>query len=130
MDDTGFDRFARMMVAAMSRRNVIRLLGGGLALGGVAASHRRSTGGDRCAAFCDDLPLGPQRAGCRRDCARDGQGLFAACGGDPVYLCLAGDGTASCCPLCQACADGACRPVPAGFPCGPGRACEDGVCVG
>jgi hypothetical protein len=107
MDGQRFDRLTREFASGTSRRSVLRGVVGS-AIAGIAAAVGvgKARAGNECADFCHQLPPG-KRGNCVSECQHGG-GLYAECEGDINRLCIAGDGTATCCAEGSGCIDGTC----------------------
>ena len=80
MDHNRFDDLTRALASGISRRQALKLLGGGLLAGLLPGSVLAKGGGNSaCAKFCNSLPPGPQRSKCTSDAAK-GKGLCYSCG--------------------------------------------------
>jgi hypothetical protein len=109
MDSERFDQIAKNLAGGLSRRRVMRGIGGSAAAVLLIRLTRDASAANDCAKFCQHLPPGPQRGQCVSDCAQGGGGLFGECQGDPARLCVSTGGTAVCCPADQVCSGGVCQ---------------------
>src|SRR5438552_346153 len=116
-----FDEFARALATTTSRRQVVRVLGGGVlsgaaALLGLPGRSPTPTSAaavtNSCAAFCGAIPPGPDRARCLAD-AEHGTGLCFDCLMDPTRLCGGAGVPYTCCAKCRQCdlLSGTCAPL-------------------
>jgi hypothetical protein len=139
-EDAGFafDNLAQALAEEVPRREALRRLGGGLAAALLASLGMEAAwgqAGSRCAAFCNNIPPGPQRGQCDRGCAQGG-GLFEACQGDSNRLCRMPSGTYVCCATTSSCCNGQCRDLQTdpqncgtcGRACATGSTCCKGTC--
>jgi hypothetical protein len=109
MDPQRFDRLALGLARGTSRRSLLKWAAGAVGAA-AAATGARSAGaqtGNACAEFCSTHPPGRDRGQCVADWQHGG-GLYAECGGDVTRLCVAADGTATCCPSGSTCGNGTC----------------------
>ena len=120
-----FDQLARSLAARGSRRAAQRFAAGTIGAAFLASitPQRASAGpvGD-CSHFCNNIPPGPARGKCHSDCGQTGGGgLLEQCAGDPARLCVATDGSVTCCRADEVCVNGQCV-------CAPGQVECGGVC--
>ncbi len=122
MDDVRFDALTKRLATAASRRQLITLLGGGLAAALGVVPERAHAGAKNCG-VCNDLRPG-ERGRCTSSCAQSG-GFPAGCT-DVKQLCRSTSGTYTCCVGGERCVGGACAPASLGL----GDACtDDAQCI-
>ena len=94
-----FDEFSKTLGKSTSRREALKLLGGGLAGGLLAALGVGSAAAapDRCSVFCQGFGIrGAALAQCKQACKK--------CGGDTSRLCGSDyNNNFTCCPSGQGC---------------------------
>jgi hypothetical protein len=120
-----FDELAKALAQGVPRREALRRIGTGLVgalLASVGLGEAWGQSGNNCTNLCRQIPPGPNRGRCLRNCQE--------CGGDVTRVCRTAFGNTICCPPHYICCDGVCVDKTAPENCGGcgNRCAADEVC--